>query len=155
MDSIDHFKSTTFEKLHLIDSLENIELPLAGVLASCGFTGFPSPAAEYEEKSINVSEVLGIKKNKSWIFKADGNSLKEIGILDGDFLVVDSSITPQLGHLCICIVSGEYVAKFVEMINNEPHLVSANDDYNPIKINIDDFFQVFGVVTGRYGGDFT
>mgnify|MGYP002777228604 FL=1 len=148
----DNFNSTSFEKLTLIDSLENLELPLAGVFASCGFTGFPSPAMEYEEKAINVGEVLGIKKNKTWIFKTSGDSLKDCGILDGDFLVVDSSINPQLGHLCICVVGGEYVAKFVELIDNKPHLVSANNEYKPIPLNLEDTFQIFGVVTGRFSG---
>lgn len=143
---------TTLEKLYLVDNLENIlPLPLAGVVASCGFTGFPSPAMDYEEKHLSIIDYLGIKKNKTWMFKATGQSMKDLGVLDGDMLIVDTSLSPEMGDLCICEVESEYVAKIVQYINGEIYLVSANADHKPIKLNEQADLMVFGVVTGRVG----
>ena len=134
--------------LCILDDSTPIEVlvPLAPVRASCGFTGFPSPAQDYTEEWVNLVEYLGIKKPNTWLFRAEGESLKGIGIENGDILVVDARAKPQLGSLCICTVDGEMVAKGVDMIDGKPHLISANPDYPPLAV---EEVVVFGVVTGR------
>ncbi len=140
------------EKIGLINgNIEYIELPIATVKAGCGFTGFPSPAMDYEEKNLNIAEYLNIKKNTTWIFRASGESLKELGIIEGDMLVVDTMLIPENNDLCICLVENEYVAKIVKLINGHPYLVSANELYKPVKLDETTILQVFGVITGRIG----
>jgi DNA polymerase V len=56
--------------------------------------GFPSPAADYAQKRINLNEHLLINEQASYLFRVRGESMLSIGIYDGDTLVVDRSITP-------------------------------------------------------------
>jgi DNA polymerase V len=116
------------------------------MVAACGFTGFPSPAQDYVEKWMSLDQYLNVNENTTWFFMADGDSMTDVGISHGDVLVVDSTATPALGDICICIVEGEHMAKIVDMVKGRPALVSANKDYPPIFV---DEVRIFGVVTGR------
>jgi|GEM_PF-2147633 len=129
-----------------ITSVSKQLVPMAPVPATCGFTGFPSPAQDYTQKHVSLDTYLNINENTTWFFQADGNSMTDVGINDGDMLIVDSTATPALGDICICIAEGEYVAKIVDMVKGRPALVSANKAFKPIFV---EEVTVFGVVTGR------
>jgi DNA polymerase V len=134
--------------LHMVwlDSVSAKAIQLSPVPASCGFTGFPSPAQDHTQRALSLDQYLNIRENTTWYFLADGDSMEDMGITNGDVLVVDSSLDPVPGDVCICIVEAEYVAKIVDVIKGVPHLISANKKYAPIAVET---VQVFGVVTGR------
>lgn len=67
---------------------EIIAIPLFSDLVQCGF---PSPAADYVEKRIDLNELLVSHPSSTYFVKAAGDSMIEAGISDGDLLVVDSS----------------------------------------------------------------
>ncbi len=122
------------------------EIPLAPVSVSCGFTGFQSPAQDYAIEWLKLDEYLGVRPEGTWFFRADGHSMQGIGILHDDILVVDATLNPQLGDICICLVEGEYLAKILDTVNGQVCLVSANKDYPPVFV---EEVRVFGVVTGK------
>jgi DNA polymerase V len=122
------------------------QVPVAPMPVSCGFTGFPSPAQDYEEKCLSLDQYLNVNENTTWFFRADGHSMVEVGINHGDVLVVDSTADPVLGDICICIVEGEHVAKIIDLVDGKPALLSANKAYPPVFVSE---VQIFGVVTGR------
>ena len=51
--------------------------------------GFPSPAEDYLETPLDLSEYLIENKAATFMMRVDGDSMKDAGILDGDLLVVD------------------------------------------------------------------
>ena len=53
--------------------------------------GFPSPAKDYLETPLNLTEYLIENKAATFMMRVDGDSMKDAGILDGDLLVVSGS----------------------------------------------------------------
>ena len=57
--------------------------------------GFPSPAEDFTEVSIDLN--LELLKNPSSTFfcRVSGDSMQDVGISDGDLLIVDKSLEPK------------------------------------------------------------
>ncbi len=126
--------------------LSGLKIPFSPVPASCGVTGFPSPADDYLAKKLSLEQLLNLKDTTTCYFKADGNSMEGIGVYHDDILVVDTSRKPTLGDLCICRIEGEFVAKIVEVQGGKPCLISANPKYPPCFV---EEVEVFGVITSK------
>lgn len=109
--------------------------------------GFPSPADDYVEKSLNLHELL-VKNNSATFFvKVEGDSMLDARIHDGDILIVDRSMDPSDGKIVIAVLDGELTVKRVRKGKNKLLLVSENPEYKPIEISEDSDFIVWGVVT--------
>src|ERR1700712_1459651 len=61
--------------------------------------GFPSPAADYVEESLDLNTYLVRHKAASFYFTVEGDSMINAGILAGDRVLVDRSIEPRHGHI--------------------------------------------------------
>ena len=58
--------------------------------------GFPSPAADYIDKPIDLNELLIAHPAATYFVRVAGDSMVGIGIFDGSLLLVDSSIRPKI-----------------------------------------------------------
>lgn len=97
--------------------------------------GFPSPADDFSEDSLNLNEYL-IKHPKATFFaRAEGHSMRDVGIADNDLLVVDRAMTPRQDAIVIIAVNGELMCKQLDLRNRQ--LLSANSAYAPIAITDD------------------
>jgi DNA polymerase V len=83
-------------------------LPLATQSVAAGF---PSPADEYSETRINLNDHLIAHPEASFILKTAGHALNHLGIFDGDYLVVDKSLTPAHQNIVIVILNGQLTIK--------------------------------------------
>lgn len=113
----------------------------------CGFTGFPSPATEYIEKSLNLHSFVVKKPAATFFMRATGDSMIDLGIYSNDILVVDRSLTPKNGSIIVANLNGEFTLKQLSYVNGRPTLLPANKKYKPIIINEVDEFEIFGVLT--------
>ncbi len=109
--------------------------------------GFPSPATDYIEQRLDLNERFIIHPNSTFIIRVKGNSMVEAGIHDDDFLIVDKSIKPATGQIVIAEVNGDYTIKRIDKIKDKLYLVAANEKFEPMLINEESEFQVWGVVT--------
>lgn len=110
--------------------------------------GFPSPAAEYTETSLDLNDYLIAHKAATFLFTVVGNSMDKTGILDGDKVVVDRSVVPRHGHIVIAMLNGEYTIKRLYMRASVIELRPENPDFQPIRLTGEDELQIWGVVTG-------
>ena len=115
------------------------------IFASCGITGFESPAAEYKEMGLSLDQLLISHPNATFIGQASGDSMQGVGIFDGDLLLVDRAETFSSGDVIIANFNGEFICKIFN--KNKRELLSANKNNAPIKIKEEDHIQVEGVVT--------
>ena len=123
---------------------EIVALPLfTGKVAA----GFPSPADDYIEKTLDLNELLIQKPAATFFVRAEGESMLGAGIHPNDILVVDRSIVPVPGKIVICALNGELTVK--RLIKNEGKLVlgAENPDYSDIVVDGDMDMVVWGVVT--------
>lgn len=130
--------------LYPVNDPEVVALPLfTGKVAA----GFPSPADDYIEKTLDLNELLIQKPAATFFVRAEGESMLGAGIHQNDILVVDRSIEPVSGKIVICALNGELTVKRLK--NNEGKLVlgAENPDYPDIVIDGDMDMVVWGVVT--------
>src|SRR5947209_16582383 len=73
--------------------------------------GFPSPADDYVEAPLDLREYLVRNPTATFVMRAKGDSMRDIGIHDGDLLVVDRSVKPTSGSIVVAALNGEFTVK--------------------------------------------
>lgn len=109
--------------------------------------GFPSPAADYVYKSIDLNEHLIRNKEATFVFKVKGDSMTGVGIYEGDELLVDRSIEARHGHIVIAILNGELTVKRLHQRGGVVKLIAENPRYPAIVLKDGQELMVWGVVT--------
>ena len=123
--------------------------PLRINLFSCPVVaGFPNPAEDYIEKTLDLNELLIDHPSSTFFVRAAGDSMIKAGIHSGDVLVVDRSRTAIDGNIVIALINGEYTVKRLSIRNRRITLRPENPDYAPIRLSDQDELIVWGVVTG-------
>lgn len=119
----------------------SLALPLFGSPVAAGF---PSPADDYIEKSLDLNEYLIKKPSATYFARASGQSMNRLGIFDQDLLIVDRSVNPQHGQIVVVALDGQLTCKVLDL--RQRRLLSANPNYPPIPITEDMDTIVEGVV---------
>ena len=109
--------------------------------------GFPSPADDYVEKSLDLNELLVQKPAATFFVRAQGESMLGAGIHPNDILVVDRSLEPVPGKIVICALNGELTVKRLERHNGQWQLKAENPAYADIIIHEELELVIWGVVT--------
>ena len=109
--------------------------------------GFPSPATDYMENKLDLNEYLVKHPAATFIVKANGPSMIEAGILSGDLLIVDRSLTPNNENIVIASVFGDLTVKKLRKKGSALFLVSANNEYSSIEVKEEMECFIWGVVT--------
>lgn len=109
--------------------------------------GFPSPAEEHIESSLDLNDFLIKRPASTFFIRVQGDSMQNAGIFSNDILIVDRSLTPSNGAIIVAILEGEFTVKRLFIEKNQISLVAENPNYSTIKIKKDSSFQVWGVVT--------
>ena len=134
------------------------------LLASRVQAGFPSPADDYVERSLDLNEELIRHPAATYFLRAGGCSMQGAGIHDGDLLVVDRSIDAEVGMVVVAVVDGDFTVK--RLANGGANgganerdsrrdgcegealvLAAEHPGYPPIPIGPDTEVRVWGVVT--------
>ena len=129
--------------------VEELRLPLIGGRAEAGF---PSPADDFIERSIDLNEQMVTNPIATFFVRASGHSMQGAGIHDGDLLVVDRSVLPKHGSVVIAIIDGGLTVKRLRKRDKQASLVpepneSDQGSYTPIEVGPDTDAIIWGVVT--------
>ncbi len=122
---------------------ENLNIPL---FLDRVPAGFPSPASDYCERSLDLNELCITKPAATYFVRASGDSMIDAGISPGDVLVVDRSLEARHGDVVIAEYGGELTVKRLEL-KPTVRLMPMNKNYLPLLIPEGEDLQVFGVVT--------
>ncbi|PWC93012.1 hypothetical protein TSO5_16480 [Azospirillum sp. TSO5] len=111
--------------------------------------GFPSPAADFSEGRIDLTEVLVPHPSASFTLRISGNSLTRAGILDGALVIVDRSLTARHDDIVVAVLDGELTAKRLIVRKDRVWLAPDSDDpqYRAIEVTGRPDFSVWGVIT--------
>lgn len=110
--------------------------------------GFPSPATDYLEPSLDLNTHLVPNKSATFFFTVSGDSMSGAGILDGDKVVVDRSVDPQHRHIVIAIYNNEYTLKRLFIQGGVIELQPENPAFQPIRMEDGNELIIWGVVVG-------
>jgi len=110
--------------------------------------GFPSPATDYIEDDVDLNTHLITNALATFIIRVQGKSMREVGIYDGDLLIVDKSINPKNFSTVIANVNEELVVKTFIKEKEASYLTSGSKNITD-KINLSENPEViiWGVVT--------
>ena len=129
--------------LRFVREREN-QLPLY----ACGVSaGFPSPADDYLEGSLDLNTHLVREPNATFFVRANGESMIGAGIHDGDLLVVDRSARVSDGKVVIVALNGELTVKRFRKEKGKSWLMPENSKFQPILLREEDDTHLWGVVT--------
>ena len=110
--------------------------------------GFPSPATDYSEEDIDLNMHLIKNVPATFIIRVQGKSMVDVGINDGDLLVVDKSLKPKNFSTVIANVHDELVVKTLVQERDKKFLTSGSKEFaDRILINEEQDIFIWGVVT--------
>ena len=136
------FQEQSITPLNLTSAPTKIHLP---VFASGVRAGFPSPADDHAEPGLDLNQLI---ENRASTFCAwaEGDSMQDLGILDGDLMVIDRSLTARHDDVVVADLNGAFTVKRLVEKSGASFLMPANPDYPPIPIKPDDEVRIWGVV---------
>lgn len=120
-----------------------VEIPLVFSEVSAGF---PSPADDFLDLNIDLNKHLVKNHYTTFFVKVSGNSMQDVGINDGDILIVDKSLDPANNKIAVCYIDGEFTVKRIKVEKDCVWLVAENPDYKPIKVTDENELIIWGIV---------
>ena len=110
--------------------------------------GFPSPATDYMEYDIDLNSHLITNAPATFIIRVQGKSMTNVGIYDGDLLIVDKSLNPKNFSTVIANVNEELVVKTLIKSKETNYLTSGSKNTSD-RVNLTDNPEIiiWGVVT--------
>lgn len=129
--------------------------------------GFPSPAEDYIDKTVDMNDLLISNKEATFIVQVESLSMKDIGIDINDYLIVDRSIRSQHQDIVIAFIDNDFTVKrmmitkrmshdeLFDIFHNENELRNLpavwlkpeNIEYQPILPRSEQELIIWGVVT--------
>ncbi|MBC8310808.1 MAG: repressor LexA [Candidatus Marinimicrobia bacterium] len=114
-------------------------LPLLGLIAA----GYPLEVFENHEYMAVPPQYI---KPENYVLKVNGNSMIDDQIRDGDFVIIKKVETAHNGATVVALVNNEATLKRYYKRKNGIELHPQNPDFNIIKVNPADDFQINGIV---------
>jgi DNA polymerase V len=113
----------------------------------CVPAGFPSPAQDHIEGSISLDELMNIRAPHTYLARADGESMIQVGIFDRDILIIDRGREAEKGEVIIAALNNEPLVKIFDRAGSQVILRSANPKFAPRYLLEGEELYVWGVVS--------
>jgi DNA polymerase V len=130
--------------IYKFDKQTKLERPLLGTHIPAGF---PSPATDYIEASLDLNQFLIAHPTATFFVRVDGYSMIDAGIHPDDILIVDRSLDAIHNKIVIAILDGELTVKRLKIIDGYYWLVPENPQFQALKVEAEIDFIIWGVVT--------
>ncbi len=138
------------EGIAVPDEARPLRFPLVGKIAA----GNPIERVS-DTDEIDLADVLSPapgRQNSTFALKVEGESMRDEGILDGDFVLIERTQVAQNGDKVVALLpDGSTTLKTFFKEDDHIRLQPANPTFDPIRVK---FCQVQGIVKGvvrRYG----
>ncbi|WHQ45912.1 LexA family protein [Alcaligenes faecalis] len=128
-------------------------VPLSNALGQAWATaatvqcGFPSPAEDHAQERLDLNQLLINQVDATFFMRVRGPSMRDAGIDDGDYVVVDRSLEAKHGSIIVAVVDGEFTVKQLYRKGHTVRLIAANPTFPNIELKPGQELTVWGVVT--------
>ncbi|WP_394173871.1 transcriptional repressor LexA [Thalassotalea litorea] len=123
---------------------EELGLPLIGRVAA----GEPILAQEHVEDRYQIDGNL-FHPSADYLLRVNGESMKDIGIMDGDLLAVHQTTDIHNGQVVVARVEEDVTVKRYKREGNVVYLHAENKDFDPIKVDLtSQQFNIEGIAVG-------
>lgn len=120
-----------------------VALPLIGRVAA----GSPILAQENLETTYNVDPKMFSAK-PDFLLKVRGESMRDIGIMDGDLLAVKKTDTARNGQVVVARIGNDVTVKTYRKTGSTIELLPENPDFKIITVTPEDDFALEGLAVG-------
>lgn len=127
-----------------LSSIVRVEVRFVGQQVHAGF---PSPADDFIEKSVDLNDVLIRNPTATYIWRVAGDCMIDCKIFPGDVVVVDKSLQPRHRSIVLAIVDNHPTLKRVRRVGDRLVLHNENDQLPPFTVSEGTDVKIWGVVT--------
>ena len=120
-----------------------VSLPLIGRVAA----GSPILAQETLETTYSVDPNLFSAK-PDFLLKVRGESMRDIGIMDGDLLAVKKTDSARNGQVVVARIGNDVTVKTYRKTGSKIELLPENPDFKVITVTEEDDFALEGLAVG-------
>jgi repressor LexA len=114
-----------------MESEEPMGLPIVGQVAA----GSPILAQEHIEDYCHV-DADTFKPNADYLLRVKGESMRDVGIYDGDLLAVHRASRANNGQIVVARIEDEVTVKRLKVKGHMAYLQPENPDFDVIKVNM-------------------
>ena len=123
---------------------EHMGLPMVGRVAA----GEPMLAEEHIEARYRIDPAF-FKSEPHFLLQIQGMSMRDAGILDGDFVAVRRSVDIRNGQIVVARLEDEVTVKRYRQDGHQVWLIPENPDFDPIRVDLKtQAMTIEGVVVG-------
>lgn len=112
--------------------------------------GYPSPAEDHVEDTLDLNDYMVQRPDSTFMLRVEGESMKNVGIMPDDILVVDRSLSATHKKIVIAAVDGELTVKRLYQRGGLIKLLPENPAYPEIPIKSESDLIIWGVVIGSF-----
>lgn len=127
--------------IKLADASFSRGTPVVGRIAA----GKPVLAVENIEGTLMLDPLL-TKTGKTFLLRVSGMSMKNIGIFDGDLVLVRQQPSAENGEIVAALVNDEATVKRFRREENKISLIPENEAFSVITVTQTDRFAILGKV---------
>jgi DNA polymerase V len=128
----------------LVNPSSVMSIPLASEKVAAGF---PSPAQDYVDKTLDMNEHLIQNEAATFIVKVASLSMRDAGLDIDDELIVDRSIEAKHEDIVIALIDNEFTVKRLMLEDDKRWLKAENPEYSDIHLKDGQEMIIWGVVT--------
>lgn len=124
---------------------EFIKVPMAGEVAA----GLPITINREYGDYFTLPKEWIVSSENTFALKVTGDSMIEVGINRGDFVIVNKQNTAQNGDIVIALINDEATMKKLNTMGDSILLISENKNYEPILMKAEDVIingKVIGII---------
>ena len=121
-------------------------MPVLGRISA----GAPLFSEEHIERRIQIDPKTLPSKiggQKLFALQVQGESMRDLGILDGDLLIAKQTDEASIGDIVVAMIDGETTVKSLYLNNDQWELRPANKDYKSRFVPLDQL-TIQGVIIG-------
>ena len=143
-DTVRSINAARNNQFHLpIPGLSQLVLPLVGRVAA----GSPILAQEHVEQTYSVESSLFAHK-PDYLLKVRGMSMRDVGIMDGDLLAVQSTRDAKNGQIVVARLGEDVTVKRFRRTAQAIELHAENPDFPTIIVAPGEPFEIEGLAVG-------
>ncbi len=115
------------------------QVPVLGRVAA----GQPILAIENADETVAVDASF-LSSGDVFALLVEGDSMVNVGILDGDYVLARHQTTANQGEIIVAIIDGEATVKRYYVEGDGVQLIAENESYSPIVVEPDQEFRIAG-----------
>ena len=132
-----------------LPSLTQLMLPLIGRVAA----GSPILAQEHVDQTYHVERTL-FQRTPDYLLRVRGMSMRDVGIIDGDLLAVQSSKDAKNGQIVVARLGDDVTVKRFMRREDQIELHAENPEYKTILVQPGEPFEIEGLAVGLIRNSF-